>query len=208
MPAISSVKLCTQALKVFEGLISDSSIIDDAVKKATKKSVNSVSSLKKQIITKEAEIEKIKKRNKKYLDLLADDLITKDEFINHKAENENQIVNLQNDIQELQFEIENHNKPKIDSKELFETLHQLLDCSNDVDERIIDKFVYRIIVDSPTHFIWQLHFKPITTENPQFVDLASHHIDCNFAKNYSKQHHKKFHSTRWVDIDVDVQIAI
>ena len=208
MPAISSVKLCIQAVKVFEGLISDRSIIDDAIKKATKKSVNSVSSLKKQIITKEAEIEKIKKRNKKYLDLLADEIITKDEFFNHKSENENQIARLQKDIHDLQVEIGNENKPEVDSAKLFETLNQLLDCSNDVDERIIDKFVYRIIVDSPTHFIWQIHFKPITTENPQFVDLASHHIDCNFAKNYSKQHHKKCHSTRWVDIDVDVQIAI
>lgn len=132
----------------------------------------------------------------------------KDEFFNHKSENENQIARLQKDIHDLQVEIGNENKPKVDRAKLFETLNQLLDCSNDVDERIIDKFVYRIIVDSPTHFIWQLHFKPITTDNPEFVEISKHHIDCHFAKMYANKHNKKFHSTRWQDINVDVQIAI
>lgn len=208
MPAISSVKLSIQAVKVFENLVTDKSLITDAVNKATLKTVKFKESLSTQISAKENEIENLSRRNKKYLDLLADEIITKNEYLENKNDNDNQITVLQKEIEKLQIEIKEESKPKISNEELTKALTQIMDFENDVDDRLIDRFVYRIIVDSPTHFIWQLHFKPITTEQPSFVSICKHCIDLEFAKNYTKKHNKRLQSTQWKDIDVDVQISI
>lgn len=208
MPAISELRLRIQALKVFNELIEDDSLIQDTIKTLKKKSVKNATTIENDIKSINSKIQKLIDRNNNYIDLVADGIISKKDFLAKKEENENEINKLQDRVEKLQAQKEDESTPTINEAVLREALNKILDCSDEVNDGILDKFVYRIIVDTPDHFIWQLHFKPITDKEPTFVDLCSHHIDLEFAKSYSKKHKTVIHKTRWTDIDIDVQIAI
>lgn len=208
MPAISELRLRIQALKVFNGLIEDDSLIQDTIKALKKKSVKNATTIENDIKSINSKIQKLIDRNNNYIDLVADGIISKKDFLAKKEENENEINKLQDKIEKLQSQKEDESTPTINETILKDALSKILDCSNEVNDGILDKFVYRIIVDTPDHFIWQLHFKAITDNKPTFIDLCSYHIDLEYAKAYSKKHKTVIHKTRWTDIDIDVQIAI
>ena len=206
MKRISELRLRIQALKVFNGLLQDDGLIDEAVNAAGKRKSSNEKMIKSEISRKEKEIEKHRKRIKNYIEMYADGMMDKEQYINQKEESETTISELESSLTDLRQALSIHNND-VDKNALKSMLTEIVDFSDDVDMRIIDKFVYRIIVDSPEHFIWQLHFKAVETENPVFVDLGTYHIDLEYGKAYAKKHNRRLHASRWTDIDVDVQIV-
>ena len=178
------------------------------IKALKKKTVKNATTIENDIKSINSKIQKLIDRNNNYIDLVADGIISKKDFLAKKEENENEINKLQDKIEKLQSQKEDKSTPTINDTILKDALSKILDCSNEVNDGILDKFVYRIIVDTPDHFIWQLHFKSITDNKPTFIDLCSYHIDLEYAKAYSKKHKTIIHKSRWTDIDIDVQIAI
>jgi len=208
MPAISEIKLKVQAFKVFSGLLDYKKLIDDVTDAASKTNNKKEKNIQDKIKANSKMINKLRERTKKFINMYADDLITKDDFINHKAETEENIQILQEENEALNNQLNKENKPEPD-KELFRNvLCEILDCEKDVNAELIDRFVYRIIVDSPTRFIWQLHFKPINNEAPVFVPMYEHRIDAEYAKMFADKNNQNLHKKQWQDITVEVQIAI
>ena len=162
--------------------------------------------IKSEISRKEKEIVKHKNRLNKYIEMYADGLLDKEQLTTKTTESKTAIIELENNIRDLTKLIASQDN-SLDKKAMKAMLSEIVDFSDDVDMRIIDKFVYRIIVDSPEHFIWQLHFKAVETENPEFIDLGSYHIDYEYGKAYAKKHSRRLFSSKWTDIDVDVQLV-
>lgn len=208
MTRISSLRLNIQALKVFQGLFDTKELIDDTVEAMKNQTKADKSDIDSQIQSKEKELESLSNRISKYIDLLADGTITKAQYNKKLNETNKAIELLKESIEELKEMKANTREPNIDLNEVRQVLGNVLDFSTSVDMNIIDKYVYRIIVNNPNEFIWQLHFKAITTSNPAFIDLAEHHIDIDYAKSYAKMHNRRIHPSRWNDIDIKVQVVI
>ena len=123
------------------------------IKALKKKTVKNATTIENDIKSINSKIQKLIDRNNNYIDLVADGIISKKDFLAKKEENENEINKLQDKIEKLQSQKEDKSTPTINDTILKDALSKILDCSNEVNDGILDKFVYRIIVDTPDHFI-------------------------------------------------------
>ena len=208
MPGISEVKLKIQALKIFNDILNDDTLIDDVIKEKRKTLFKRSKNYDNLIAEKNKEINLFKEREHKLTIKLADGII-EDELFNTTIQGFNkEIHRIQNEIENLKLEkATEKEKPEISEDEIRDIFKSLLSYNEDVDLAIIDKFVYEIIVDSPNHFIWKLHFKPITNKT-SFIDLCSYRVELDFIEDYYKKHKKILHKKKWEPINIDIQIAI
>jgi DNA invertase Pin-like site-specific DNA recombinase len=208
MKAISETKLRMQAVKVFENVFDKNSLIqrtiDELQKKQrlTHKDYNTVIGEKK---TAQADAER---RQDRYIDLLADGKISDEQFNRKMKNSEEEIRKIKADISNLEKEKESVKVPVLDKDRISVELGNILDFKTDVNEDVIDKYVYSITVNSETDFIWRLHFKPITTDNPTFVKVLERTVTLDDAIEYARSHGTHVKKTLWKDIKVTVEFAV
>lgn len=208
MPAISELKIKIQAQKIFSSLLESQELAEDVIEAKKKSKTKNDNGIQREINTAIKTVDKLRERNKRYINLHADGDISREEYLTLKKENEDNIRQLETKIESLKEKINDRKDPEIDTEQIKKILNTILDCRYDVSPDLIDKFVYQITVESPTHFIWKLHFKPIYSDNPEFVPVCQYIIDEEYAKEYAKNHHQVIHKSSWQDITVDVQIAV
>ena len=208
MPAISETKMKMQAIKVFNNVFESETLIEKTISKIKKQQSLTNRDYDKEIEIKKLAIEKIKKRQDKYVDKLVDEVISEDQYNRSMERTNKEIDRFNEEIHRLTKEKASIKSPVIDSEKIAKALSEILDCTNDINEKIIEKYVYRIIVKGPNDFVWQLHFKPILSDEPVFIELNKCCVSLDDAIEYSKLHSTHIKRSNWTDININVEIAI
>lgn len=207
MPAISDIKMYIQAQKVFSKFNNDIFQVEATIEELKKRSRRFIRDYDAEIENKTTQINKQKDKQDKYINLLAEQKINDEQFNRVMEKSEKEIETLQADINKIENDKKNFKKPSINVEEIQNVLSGLLDCQNNVDPELINRFVYQIVVMNSEHFIWKLHFKPITTSTPEFIKAFDFTIDYNEALEYAKSHNRRL-KKNWKSLRVEVELAI
>lgn len=164
-PMIPEWKLKMMAKFVFTNFITDIDEILATANAILKKHIVDKPEIDntKIIETKKKELQKLEKRLKRYVEMRADDEISREQYFTYKAEIEPQIEALKTTISELEAVSEPEEEIDFDEriKMLEYAMEQLVDFENieDIPETIIDAFVEKIVA-SEDSFDWYLRFNP------------------------------------------------
>ena len=164
-PMIPEWKLKMMAKFVFTNFITDFDEILATANAILKKHIaDKPEADKGKIIeTKKNELQKLERRLKRYVEMRADDEISREQYFSYRTEIEPQIEALKTTISEL--EAVSEPKEEIDFDERIKMLEyameQLVDFENieDIPETIIEAFVEKIVA-SEDCFDWYLRFNP------------------------------------------------
>lgn len=164
-PMIPEWKLKMMAKFVFTNFITDIDEILATANAILKKHIaDKPEADKGKIIeTKKNELQKLERRLKRYVEMRADDEISREQYFSYKTEIEPQIEALKTTISELEAVSEPEEEIDFDEriKMLEYAMEQLVDFENieDIPETIIEAFVEKIVA-SEDCFDWYLRFNP------------------------------------------------
>lgn len=164
-PMVPEWKLKMMAKFVFTNFVTDIDEILTTANAILKKHIvdKPVHDNTKLIETKKKELLKLENRLKRYVEMRADDEISREQYFEYKAEIETQIDKLKKTITELDVVSEPIEEIDFDEriKMLEYAMEQLVDFENmdDIPETVIEAFVEKIIV-SKDCFDWYLRFNP------------------------------------------------
>lgn len=208
MPSFSDLKMRIQAKLIFDNLLNFDELFSDVLENIKKENNTNKSNFEEEIhlleVQKATEQEKQDSLTEKYID----GKITDDIYQRAIEKSKMKISKIELELSKKNNEKQNFKAPDLNIKQISETLKKVLDTSIDVNDELIDRFVFQIIVKSPTEYEWRLHFKEINSLTPNFVELMSLTADVNYAKKYSKDNHRLFKQSLWEPIDIKVMVAI
>ncbi len=222
-PMIPQWKLQMMAHYVFDNFISNidevlktaNYLIEKHIAKENEKKDNS-----RLIASKEKETEKLKKRLTGLKNMRADGDLTREEYLDSKAEVEQEIANIEQTVAKLKAEQEPVEIIDYDErlKMLESALEQFVkfDTENDIPDAVIEAFVEKIVV-SEDSYDWYLRFNPNNTDvkisgkktydkilSSNYMHISEATLDIDYAKKFLYSRSTKHRVHKYNDARVNI----